>query len=258
MTKCESINYPSIEDIIFKLRYGIKNRRNILIVSNCLVNYKGRASSKLSEGERIIILKPDGSALIHRPKDYPPVNWQPPGSLFRVKTTNQNVVVRVFRKKENEVLEIELLEVILLAILDLKDNGEFNLFASEKDMQEAILLQPSLIEEKFRPITSERHVLPGFIDILGYDKDGRLTVIEIKRKKATKQNVLQLKKYIDSLNVEEKRNIRGILVAPELGKGSQELLLSLGYESRIISPQECSAILNKQKTNTKIDYFFKK
>jgi len=44
-------------------------RKNIgkclLIVGNCCVEYRGRASSKLGPGERIIIIKEDGALLIH-------------------------------------------------------------------------------------------------------------------------------------------------------------------------------------------------
>lgn len=255
MSKNVTLKSPSNEEAVNILKGGFKDHRSIIIVGSCSINYKGRASSQLGEGERIIILKPDGSALIHRPKDYPPVNWQPPGSLFRIKLDNDSIGLRIFRKKENEVIEVKIRSIILLAVLDLKDVAEFNLYASEKDMQEAILIQPSLIEDNFRPITSERHVEPGFIDVMGYDKKNVLTIIEIKRKKATKKDVMQLKKYIDSLNVGEKRNIRGIMVAPDLVKGSQELMSSFGYEFKLVTPQQCSEILLKKKSKVITDYF---
>ena len=91
----------------------------------------------------------------------------------------------------------------MVSILDLKDAGEFTLYATESDMQEAILFQPSLLEDGFRPITSERPVDPGFIDILGVDKNNVLTVVEMKRVKATKKAVLQLKKYMDVINLDK-------------------------------------------------------
>jgi RecB family endonuclease NucS len=63
-------------------------------------------------------------------------------------------------------------------------------------MQKAILLEPSLLEEDFKPISYEKKVEPGFVDVYGVDKKGRFVVVEIKRKTAGKEAALQLAKYI--------------------------------------------------------------
>jgi len=247
---------PSLDDTFNAIREGIHKRRFIIVAGNCFVDYHGRANSKLDRGERLLILKPDGSALIHRPRDYSPVNWQPPGSLFRTKLYNEGLLVRIYRRRDNETLEVFFDRILMFSILDLKDAGEFSLYATEKDMQEAILFQPSLLEEGFRPIASERPVEPGFIDIMGVDREGILTLVEIKRKRATKESVIQLKKYADAINIDKDRKIRMILVAPELAKGAQELLATLGYEFKVVTPQLCSEVL-KYKKNKTITYFFK-
>ena len=57
----------------------------IVIIGSCKVIYEGRASSTLDYGERIVILKQDGSTLIHRPTGYKPVNWQPSGASIKIK-----------------------------------------------------------------------------------------------------------------------------------------------------------------------------
>jgi RecB family endonuclease NucS len=246
---------PTLEEAFRAVKTGISRHKTVLVVGNCTVNYEGRASSKLEPGERVVLFKSDGSALIHRPRDYAPVNWQPPGSLFRTRLDDDWLHVRVFRRKENEVLEVSFDNVILVAILDLKDSGEFHLYASEEDMQRALLEEPSLLEEGFRPITAERPVEPGFIDILGVDKNGVLTVVEIKRKAATKEAVLQLKKYMDVFNVNSERPLRGILVAPDLARGAQQLLASLGLEFKALSPQRCAEVLKSKKERSLTDFF---
>jgi RecB family endonuclease NucS len=162
--------------------------------------------------------------------------------------------VRVFRRRENEILEINFEKVYLVSVFDLVDTGEFYLYASEKDMQSAILVQPSLIEEGFRPISKESSVKPGFIDILGVDKNNVLTVIEIKRKAADKRAVQQLKKYMDVFKPTSEE-VRGIIVAPELAKGAQKMLASLGLEFKVLSPKRCAEIL-KHKHSRKIIEFF--
>jgi RecB family endonuclease NucS len=238
---------PSLREAGKAVKTGVSRHRTVIIAGKCSVDYEGRASSKLEPGERVVIFKPDGSALVHRPKDYSPVNWQPAGSLFRTKVNDDGLVVRVYRRKEHETLEATFTDVALVAVLDLVDAGEFSLYASEKDMQEAILYRPELLEEGFRPITKEMPVDPGFIDIIGVDKENRLTVVEIKRVKASKDAVNQLKKYMDVIDLDESRPVRAILVAPELAKGAERLLKSYGYEYRQLSPQMCSEALKEKK-----------
>ena len=229
------------------MKTGISRHRTVIIAGKCTVDYDGRASSKLEPGERVVLFKPDGSALVHRPKDYSPVNWQPAGSLFRTRVNEDGLVVRVYRRKEHETMEVTFTDVTLVAVLDLVDAGEFSLYASEKDMQEAILYRPELLEEGFRPITKEMPVDPGFIDIIGVDKENRLTVVEIKRVKASRDAVNQLRKYMDVIDMDEDRPVRAILVAPDLAKGAEMLLKSYGYEYRQLSPQACSEALKEKK-----------
>lgn len=253
----QTIESPKIEDALKIIKNGISHKKTIIIAGNCIVQYEGRASSHLSSGERLVILKSDGSALIHRPKDYSPVNWQPPGSLYQTWLKNNQLIVRVYSRKDHEVMEIAFSGIKLVSALDLKDAGEFNLYASESDMQKAILIQPSLLEDGFRPVTIERPVDPGFIDILGVDKDNILTLVEIKRVKASKKAVLQLKKYVDVMQIEKTRRIRAILVAPVLGKGAQKTLASLGYEFKALSPQLCVDVLKKKRSGQITDFFEK-
>lgn len=245
---------PSLKEAYLAVRRGISKRRTIIVVGNCSVDYEGRASSRLEPGERMILFKSDGSALVHRTREYAPVNWQPPGSLFRTRIDEGRLVVRVFRRKEKEVLEIVMDRVLLVAVLDLVDAGEFYLYASEKDMKQAILLQPSLIEEGFRPLKAERPVEPGFIDILGVDGENVLTVVEIKRKAANKEAVLQLKKYLDVFKIDADREVRGILVAPELARGAQKMLAALGLEFKALSPQRCAEVLKQEKGGRLTDF----
>ena len=246
---------PSLKDAERAIKSGLSRHRTVILAGNCTVEYEGRASSKLEAGERVVIFKPDGSALVHRPRDYAPVNWQPSGSLFRTTLKDQNLVIRVYRRKERETLVVHFSVFSLVAVLDLVDTGEFSLYATERDMQEAILFKPEILEEGFRPITKEMSVDPGFIDILGMDKDNTLTVVEIKRVRASKDAVNQLKKYMDVIKLDEERPVRGILVAPELAKGAEILLKSYGYEFKQLSPQLCSEIL-KQKKGRPLTTFF--
>ena len=246
---------PTLKEAEKAVKAGISRHRTVVLAGECSVEYEGRASSKLGPGGRVVLFKPDGSALVHRPRDYSPVNWQPAGSLFRTRLTKEGLTVRVYRRKENEALEVTFTRLSLVAVLDLVDAAEFSLYASEKDMQEAILYRPDLLEEGFRPVSKEMQVDPGFIDIIGYDRDNQLTVVEIKRVKATKDAVNQLKKYMDVIDLDEGRPVRAILVAPELAKGADKLLKTYGYEFKPLSPQACSEVLKEKKSKPLTAFF---
>jgi hypothetical protein len=138
----------------------------------------------------------------------------------------------------------------------LTDAGEFLLHASEDDMHRAILLKPQLLEEGFKPISWEKHVEPGFVDIYGEDKDGKLVIVEVKRRTASKENVLQLAKYIEPIKAKTHRQVRAILAAPSLAKDVQRLLVSMGLEFKAVDPKECAQVLRKA-SNSKLESFFK-
>lgn len=218
--------------------------------------YSGRAKSTLEPGERIVIIKEDGSLLVHRPVGYEPVNWQPSGSVFHVESKTGVIEVHGVRQKPRENVRIIFDRVIMVSVLSLTDSGEFSLHASEHDMHRAILLNPLLLEEGFKPISYEKKVDPGFVDIYGVDKMGKLVVVEVKRKTAGKEAVLQLARYIDAIKGKAGRELRGVLVAPSLGKDVQRLLVTLGLEFKALDPRKCAKVLKKDQ-NTKLEAFFK-
>jgi RecB family endonuclease NucS len=218
------------------------------------VQYVGRAKSTLELGERLLIIKEDGSLLVHRPIGYEPVNWQPSGSVFHVQTKEATLEIHAVRQKPRESVRMLFNTVYMVSSLALEDPGEFFLNATEEDMHRAILLKPSLLEDGFKPISYEKKVEPGFVDIYGEDKNGKLVVVEVKRKTAGKEAVLQLAKYIEAIKIKAGRELRGILVAPSLAKDTQRLLTTLGLEFKALNPKKCAEILKKAK-NTKLESF---
>jgi len=236
---------PSIVRAKEIIKNGISHRKTLILIGNCWVDYHGRAGSKLFPGERIVIMKEDGSLLVHRSTGYEPVNWQPPGCIFEANLKENVLEVKAIRRKPAETVVVYFDKLYLVSVLDLEDFGEFALHASEEDMQKAILTEPSLIEPGFKPVTYEKKVEPGFMDIYGIDSQGRFVVVEIKRKTAGKEAVLQLARYVESVKSMVNREVRGILVAPSIAKGVQRLLETLKLEFKALSPKKCAEILSK-------------
>ena len=254
--KVTVLTNPALAEVASVIEKAFVQRKTLIIAGKCSVHYTGRAKSTLEPGERLLIIKEDGSLLVHRPVGYEPVNWQPSGSIFHVQTKPNAIEVHAVRQKPRENVRVTFSKVFMISALSLVDSGEFALYASEQDMHKAILLKPSLLEEGFKPISYEKNVETGFVDVYGVDKEGRLVVVEVKRKTAGKDAVLQLAKYIDAIKGKADRELRGILVAPRLGKEVQRLLATLGLEFKALDPKKCAEILKKTET-TKLETFFK-
>jgi RecB family endonuclease NucS len=247
---------PQIAEAEKAAEEAISQRKTLLVIGNCWVHYIGRAKSKLDPGERILIIKEDGSLLVHRSVGYEPVNWQPPGCIFNVLAKENVLEIRAVRQKPAESVRVFFDTIQLISAFSLKDSGEFSLYASEEDMQKAILMEPSLLEEGFKIISYEKKVEPGFVDVYGIDKNGKLVVVEIKRKTAGKNAAIQLAKYIDAIRSKADREVRGVLTAPNIAKDVQRLLATLGLEFKALDPRKCAAILKRFEAK-KLEAFFK-
>ena len=248
---------PSIAEAEKVARDAVSQHRTLVVVGKCRVDYVGRAKSKLEPGERILIVKKDGSLLVHRSIGYEPVNWQPPGCIFHTQAKGDLLEIHAIRQKPHESVKVLFDSVQLISALSLEDSGEFSLYASEEDMQKAILLKPSLIEDGLKLVSYEKKVEPGFVDIYAMDRNGNLVVIEIKRKVAGKEAALQLARYIDAIKTKSNRQIRGILVAPDIGKDVQKTLVTLGLEFKQADPKKCAEILHKAKSKKLSEFFGK-
>jgi hypothetical protein len=246
---------PNVVEAEKTAKEAISQRKTLLVIGNCWVHYLGRARSKLEPGERILIIKEDGSLLVHRSVGYEPVNWQPPGCIFHVQAKDNTLEIRAVRQKPRESVKVFFDRIQMVSALSLVDSGEFSLYASEEDMQKAILLKPSLLEDGFKPTSYEKKVEPGFVDVYGVDKNGKLVVVEIKRKTAGKEAALQLAKYIEAVKSKADREVRGILAAPNIAKDVQRLLVTLGLEFKALDPRKCSEVLKKTATR-RLEAFF--
>ena len=246
---------PNLESSEVAIKTGLSQKRSIILIGHCWVEYNGRARSILEPGERILIIKADGSVLIHRPTGYKPVNWQPSNCYFQTSLINDTLTIVAIRKKVKESLKIFFDKLFVVTVMELVDEGQFYLHVSEKEIHKAILTNPNLLEDSFQPISYEKKVEPGFIDIYGLDKEGNLTVVEIKRGRAGKSAVIQLAKYVDAIRDTANRPVRGILAAPQIMKGVQKLLGTLNLEYRKIDLKKCAQTITFTKTTNIQDFF---
>ncbi len=229
---------PELEEARRELMKGLEARRMIVMVMSCSIAYSGRTGSDLGEGERLFILKEDGCVLIHRRRDYQPVNWQPSGCVFQTRIESGRLIIKAVRPSPLETLTMIVSRVEFLGTFLLEDKAEFILHSSEEEMQKAILAQPSLIEPGLQIIEHEKKVAPGFVDVYGVDSKGNTVVIEIKKDPAGTSAVKQLAEYLKYLEAPFGKKLRPMIVAPSLAKGVMPVLEKMGFEFRPLTLQK--------------------
>jgi hypothetical protein len=267
MQKNNALINPSSESSLALIQEALDHRRTLVIAGLCNVQYRGRATSTLEDGERLLIIKADGNVLVHRPSGLEPINYmssssdstvdrRASGCFFHTTLVEKQLEITVLNRKLREHLKISFTKISAILSLDFTDQGAFYLYASEKDMQQAILLKPTLIEDGFRVINYEKHVPPGFIDVYGIDSEGQFVVVEIKRRTADRSAVMQLQKYLDVIRGERNEQVRGIIAAPRISKGVQKLLVTLNIEFKLVDPKTCAELLNKTRPCDTLDRYF--
>ena len=244
--KYKILEKPNCKETYELVKDGLRKKAMITLFSCCKIIYEGRALSQLGSGERLIIIKPDGSFLVHQDKKVEPVNWQPPKSRTKIDIKNNKLFLESYRRTPKERLEVEIHKTEFASYTVANDYEEIELAGYEKDMGDMIMKKPYLIEEGFKPTAREYSTEHGFIDILGKDCDGNLMVLELKARKAGVSAVKQIRRYLsDFENPEndylkdlnaEKQKIRGLLVAPSINEDAQELLNQEGLEFVSVEP----------------------
>lgn len=219
----EVLANPELEVAEKLIGNAIREKRPAILVGSCVVNYVGRAGSVLPEGERIVILKPDGSLLVHRKEKREPVNWNPPGCTASARLGKEGLRIISKRKRPKEVLLVLFKGLKLAASFELVDREELYLVGSERDLIDLIFENPGLIEDGFKPLEREKPTRYGMIDLYGVDRDGNGVVIEFKRGRAELAGVSQLERYVAELK-ERDGKVRGILVAPAITSSALKLL----------------------------------
>ena len=183
-----------------------------LLVARCEVRYTGRLTAHLPEATRLLMLKSDGSVLVHADcGGYRPLNWMTPPTV--IEEEPGLLVVRKRAGKTEDRLEIRLAEV--LSDVEHAMDEEVGLMKDgvERDLQEALAARPERLEEELRLVRREWATDIGPVDLMCRDADDGWVAVEVKRV-GTIEAVEQLTRYLGFIRVDPaKERCRGILAA---------------------------------------------
>jgi RecB family endonuclease NucS len=186
-----------------------------LVVARCEVTYSGRLSAFLPESTRLLMLKADGSVLVHADAGgYKPLNWMTPPTV--VEEESGRLVVRKRAGRSEDRLEIRIAEVLSDVEHDMGEAAGLEKDGVERDLQEALAARPEELEDGFRLVRREWPTEVGPVDLMCRDADDGWVAVEIKRV-GTIEAVEQLSRYLDFIRLDPaKAECRGILAAQSL------------------------------------------
>lgn len=236
MDKLITLQKPDPREAANKLLNGNISGKVVTAHVNCTVTYEGRAASTIEEGERIIIVKPDGTLLVHGDENYQPINWQSSGAEISADISEEGHLQVI--GETDEYLEITCLEIYQLTVFNNKDSAELQLEGTEEEMHQRILENPEVIEDGLTNLEHEKKFSFGRVDVFAKDSSGRPVIIEVKRRPATRDHVYQLYTYVMEYNQVSSTTARGILVAPTCTEYIHEVLDSYDLEYAQLDPVE--------------------
>lgn len=184
-----------------------------LIVARCEVVYSGRLSAVLPEAVRLLILKADGSVLVHDDAGgYKPLNWMTAPTFV----ADDGGKLVVTKPKAEDQLEIRLVEVLSDVSHDMGESAALQKDGVERDLQEALASAPDALGEELTLVKREWGTEIGPVDLMCRDAAGGWVAVEIKRL-GTIEAVEQLTRYLDFIRRDPaKSGCRGILAAQRL------------------------------------------
>jgi RecB family endonuclease NucS len=186
-----------------------------LIVARCEVRYSGRVTAVLPMALRLIMVKDDGSVMVHADTGgYKPQNWMtPPTVIEEIGSPPTRIVVRKRAGATEDRLDIEVDEVLSDVVHDMGEAADLEKDGVERDLQEALAAAPEHCGEGFRLVRREWPTDIGPVDLMCRDGGDEYVAVEIKRV-GTIDAVEQLSRYLERLRVDPAfASCRGVLAA---------------------------------------------
>ena len=217
-----------------------------LVIARCSVDYAGRLSAHLPLATRLLMLKGDGSILVHSDSgSYKPLNWMNPPCTISVREPDEEQreagvieVWRVSQAKTADILYVSIYEILHELEHHLGEDPGLIKDGVEAQLQEMLAEHLEYWDEDATLIRREYSTAIGPVDILAKDGKGTTVAIEIKRRGEI-DGVEQLTRYLELLNRDPQlRPVRGIFAAQEIKPQARTLAEDRGIECLVLNYDE--------------------
>ncbi|WP_063051473.1 endonuclease NucS [Nocardia arthritidis] len=186
-----------------------------LVIARCQVDYVGRLTAHLPMARRLLLMKADGSVLVHSDGgSYKPLNWMSPPCRLEERNGDAQLpddakALWVVTNKAGEELRITIEDIEHDSSHELGVDPGLVKDGVEAHLQELLAEHVHTLGAGFTLIRREYMTAIGPVDLLCRDADGGTVAVEIKRRGEI-DGVEQLTRYLELLN-------RDPLLAPVAG-----------------------------------------
>src|SRR3954467_15313685 len=213
-----------------------------LVVARCSVDYAGRLSAHLPLATRVLMVKADGSVLIHSDGgSYKPLNWMsPPCTLVAAEPDEEQRAVgvtelwTVTHAKTNDLLVVSLHEILSDTEHELGIDPGLVKDGVEADLQKLLAEQIELLGDGHTLVRREYMTAIGPVDILARDAEGRSVAVELKRR-GDIDGVEQLTRYLELMNRDPHlAPVTGVFAAQEIKPQARTLAQDRGIRCLVL------------------------
>jgi RecB family endonuclease NucS len=207
-----------------------------LVIARCSVDYAGRLSAHLPLATRLLVLKADGSVLVHSDSlSYKPLNWMsPPCTISMLEPEPEQSAVgvaeiwKISQAKTADLLVISIHEILHDSAHDLGIDPGLQKDGVEAHLQKLLAEQIELLGAGYRLVRREYMTAIGPVDILALDAAGHSVAVEIKRR-GDIDGVEQLTRYLELMNRDPHlAPVSGVFAAQEIKPQARTLALDRG------------------------------
>ncbi|MDQ4490563.1 endonuclease NucS [Sinomonas sp. ASV486] len=209
-----------------------------LVIARCSVDYVGRLKAHLPLATRLLVVKSDGSVLVHSDGgSYKPLNWMSPPATLRVLSPDEADLEdgvaeqwTVQSAKTDDRLIVNLHEVLHDTSHELGVDPGLIKDGVESDLQRLLAEQIETLGAGYTLIRREYYTAIGPVDILARDSSGATVAIELKRR-GDIDGVEQLTRYLELLNRDPRlAPVRGIFAAQQIKPQARVLAQDRGID----------------------------
>ncbi len=199
-----------------------------LLVARCEVTYTGRLSTVLPAAVRLLVLKSDGSMMVHADSGgYKPQNWMTAPTVIEI-DGDPPTRIEVRKLRGEERIEIAIEEVLLDMTHEMGEAAALEKDGVERDLQELLAAAPQWCGEGFRLVRREWPTDIGPVDLMCRDGKDAWVAVEIKRV-GTIEAVEQLSRYLERIRLDPAMgDCRGVLAAQQIKPQASVLAAARG------------------------------
>jgi len=201
-----------------------------LVIARCSVDYIGRLTAHLPMAPRLLMVKADGSVLVHSDGgSYKPLNWMSPPCRLLEQDGRWTVT-----NKAGEQLLITLDEVLHDSAHELGIDPGLVKDGVEAHLQILLAEHIETLGPGYRLVRREYPTAIGPVDILARDPSGAVVAVEIKRRGEI-DGVEQLTRYLELLNRDPLlAPVRGVFAAQEIKPQARTLATDRGIDCLVL------------------------